>query len=197
MKRAMLLLVVVSCRGPSTDAIATNEEKNLPKKPPKVDEKPSVPPKKHRANAAACATEDAPSTTATYGRPGAGPACTTKADCKPSSRCVGGHCRTDECQQDGDCKGTAVCACDPMNQGHRCLESDCRVDADCGPGKFCSPSFGLDCGAYHGVLSYRCHTKDDVCRDDEDCQKNGATYAYCAFEPKSGHWVCGHSMCKG
>ena len=188
----LLFLFALSCRGPTDDAVATTDKTKPPKKP-KV-EKQGEAPKEHRATATRCSSDDVPTTPT---KMSAGTPCKTRADCKASARCVSGYCRNDSCHEDSDCKGKAVCACDPMGRGHRCLESDCRVDADCGPGGFCSPSFGLACGSYHGVLSYHCHTKDDDCVNDEDCRKKGATYGYCAFEPKSGHWVCGTSECDG
>lgn len=166
---------------------------------PKVDAgKPKPPPverlpRRHRAEAAACSRVDVP--TVTHGKMALGAACASAADCGPSSRCVGGRCRKDDCYEDPDCGAGSACACDPLGAGHRCVTAACRVDADCG-GRGCSPTFDFECGAYHGVVGFQCHTSTDACVDDEDCKRTGGG-TYCAHEPKSGRWVCGSAMCKG
>lgn len=196
--RALFLAVVLlaaGCRGEESVTAVPEKAKEKAKKPPKKAPEKLLEPRKHRATAEACSRVDGPAT-ATHAKHAPGTPCLTATDCGFLSRCVGGHCRTDQCYTDSDCKSElSVCACDPMDHGHRCLPSDCQVDADCGPGGFCSPSFGLHCGSYHGVLSYHCHTPKDDCLDDSDCKKSG--YGYCAFESKSGHWICGKQECDG
>ncbi len=203
--RAWLTAVVLSavaCRGEERPL----RPDDVPTKAPKKVETPKSPrrlPKQHRASAEACPRVDVAAATAPFGKMGPGPACTTAKDCGPSSRCVRGHCHTDDCYEDTDCGPSAVCACEGatgggVGPGHRCVKSGCRLDADCGAAGACSPTFDFDCGSYHGVVGYQCHATDDVCTDDSDCQGDGGVpYAYCAFEPKSGHWVCGHASCKG
>jgi len=199
--RAMFLAVVLlasGCRGEESVTAVKDKAEPKPKKAPKKAPEKLAEPLKHRATAEACSRVDAPATTSTHAKQAPGTPCLTATDCGFLSRCVGGHCRTDQCYADSDCKSEkSVCACDPMNHGHRCLPSDCQVDADCGPGGFCSPSFGLQCGSYHGVLSYHCHTPKDDCLNDSDCRKESSSYGYCAFEPKSGHWICGTAECDG
>ncbi len=205
MKRALLLFLALSCRGPSDDAVATKDETKLTKKPPKIEKKLKEP-LRHRATPVACPTGDVTKPVVTHAKMSPGRVCKSAADCGPSARCVTGYCHDDQCYQDSDCvawlaaqkvPGKSVCECDPMGHGHRCLVSDCKTDGDCGPGGFCSPSFGLSCGSYHGVLSYHCHTQKDDCLNDDDCKKDGSSYGYCAFEPKSGHWICGYGECDG
>lgn len=170
-----------------------------------------VEPVKHRASATTCdhvrATND-PGVPATPG--GGSPVlCTSHADCTAgeNGRCVGnGHdgwqCTYDSCFSDADCAsadGPRLCQCEGgvRSDNNVCLPGNCRVDADCGDGGYCSPSFGY-CGAYSGVVGYYCHTKDDECVNDSECNPTGATPGgYCSFQSTVGHWKCDHTNCVG
>lgn len=195
---------VAACRGEGPTAIADDPTKTKPKAPSKpTTEDAASPaprkadaPKRHRAVAVACSRLDGAPVVG-HAKMAPGPPCATGKDCGPSSRCVYGHCRKDDCYADADCKAGEVCGCDPLDRGHRCLPSGCRVDADCGPGGWCSPTFGLQCGSFHGVIGHQCHTAKDECLDDDECKKPGSSYGYCAFEPKSGRFICGTSECDG
>jgi hypothetical protein len=130
--------------------------------------------------------------------------CTAHEDCTEgdNGRCIGnGHdgwyCSYDRCFVDDDCDN--VCECEGGFRGdfNVCVGGDCRTDADCGPGGYCSPSFG-DCGEYTGVVAYYCHTPDDECIDDSDCDGDGNFGApYCAYNPAAGKWMCSDSHCAG
>lgn len=200
----LFVVSAVACRGEERPL----RPDDVPSKAPKKVEPPKSPvrlPKQHRASAEACPRLDVAAATAPFGKMAPGPACATAKDCPTWSRCVRGRCHTDDCYEDTDCGPSAVCACEPakpvganFGRGHRCVKSACRLDADCGPGGACSPTFDFDCGSYHGVVGYQCHTAKDACTDDVECQEDGGTpYAYCGFEPKSGRWTCGQANCKG
>ncbi len=130
--------------------------------------------------------------------------CTAHEECTEgdNGRCIGnGHdgwsCSYDRCFADDDCDN--VCECEGGFRGdfNVCVGGDCRTDADCGPGGYCSPSFG-DCGEYTGVVAYYCHTPDDECIDDSDCDGDGNFGApYCAYNPAAGKWMCSDSHCAG
>ncbi len=47
------------------------------------------------------------------------------------------------------------------------------------------------------MIGHQCHTAKDECLDDDECKKPGSSYGYCAFEPKSGRFICGTSECDG
>ncbi len=130
-------------------------------------------------------------------------ACRLDSDCVdgPNGRCVdsrfGPDCTYDGCFQDDECGGQ-VCLCGESSLGvNRCLSrGDCLVDADCGPGGYCSPSFG-DCGSYSGVVAFYCHTPQDECIDDSDCEGQFDFGGYCAFNPSVGRWMCSNAECDG
>jgi hypothetical protein len=124
--------------------------------------------------------------------------CKSHADCTlgTNGKCVNGigsayryfSCVYDQCGTDADCDPDKVCYC-TSNSSARCLSvGNCRIDADCGGGpySYCSPSTGWDCGGYHTIDSYHCHTPKDSCLDDSDC--TGGTY--CNFDDYSGAWKC-------
>jgi len=97
-----------------------------------------------------------------------------------------GYCAYDLCATDADCDPGKVCHCTPSSAA-RCLTiGNCQVDGDCGTGRYCSPAAGWDCGGYHTVDSYYCHTAADTCLDDSDC----ADTSYCNFDVYDGRWKC-------
>ncbi|MGE0788902.1 MAG: hypothetical protein AB7S26_24730 [Sandaracinaceae bacterium] len=160
-------------------------------------------PVEHRASGSACPM-DRPAGFATMDAPG----CTADSDCTDgmNGRCNQSRfdnvCSYDQCFADADC-GTGACLCRGAAGGvgaygtNACIGGDCRVDSDCGPGGFCSPSLG-DCGDYSGIQSFHCHTCDDECTDDDDCDAPGTPGGgYCAYNPLVGHWACSYQQCAG
>lgn len=124
--------------------------------------------------------------------------CKQHADCTNGSngRCVSGigymsnrfYCVYDQCATDSDCDAGKVCYC-TASEAARCLSvGNCQTDADCGGGGYgyCSPSNGWDCGGYHTIDSYHCHTPKDTCIDDSDCTGRD----YCDYDPVDGRWEC-------
>ncbi len=158
-------------------------------------------PQKHRAVAEACPM-DRPVVNVQDDM-GEG-SCSANEDCDEgdNGRCVnsrgGNMCSYDLCFEDSDCEsmGAGVCDCRADNafEANVCRRGDCRVDSDCGDGGYCSPSFG-SCGYYSGVVAYYCHTPQDECVDDADCDEN--TGAYCAFDTQRGLWACSTLGCDG
>jgi hypothetical protein len=129
-------------------------------------------------------------------------------DCVPS-------CSYDLCASDSDCPDNAPCLCrDSASSGaaNYCYGGgNCRVDSDCGPGGYCSPSLvnqlcaclGVPCPPDAGGAcsvngmpvpcncdpcghGYFCHTKQDSCVDDGDCQSGAA----CNYDAFNGKWAC-------
>jgi hypothetical protein len=169
-------------------------------------------PEKHRPTATAC----------DHTRPSAEPdvpadgdpswvMCQSNAECTDgeNGRCTGnGHdgyqCTYDACFSDSDCPALAsgtprLCQCEGGSRADNnvCLGGNCRVDADCGGGGYCSPTLG-SCGNYTGTQGYYCHTSNDECLDDADCNADGSSYpGYCAFMPEVGHWMCSMAQCAG
>jgi hypothetical protein len=45
------------------------------------------------------------------------------------------------------------------------------------------------------VAGYFCHTCNDECLNDSDC--NGGTVGYCAYKVSAAHWVCGYNFTAG
>lgn len=128
--------------------------------------------------------------------------CTVHADCVNgiNGRCFTSRamniCTYDTCFSDSDC-GETVCLCggDDVN---KCLIGNCQVDADCGPKGYCSPSLG-SCGNYGGISGYYCHTPEDECINDSECEsESGARGSpYCAFNLVAGKWMCSSTHCVG
>ncbi|MEL6178905.1 MAG: hypothetical protein AAFS10_08120 [Myxococcota bacterium] len=125
--------------------------------------------------------------------------CQSHEDCPDGAngRCTENRgysfCTYDQCFTDAEC-GDSVCRCgDDQGFGPNvCLNAgNCAVDSDCGVGGYCSPSFG-DCGNYGGVIGFFCHTPEDACIDDVDCEGG-----YCAYNPNTGRWMCSNSECAG
>jgi Cys-rich repeat protein len=104
----------------------------------------------------------------------------------------------DQCLEDSDCSGGAVCVCaKDMGFGlivniNACVPSNCRVDADCAEG-LCSPGKGY-CGSSTG---YHCRSATDGCGSDADCA--GSTSANtCNYDLVSGRFQCEpHTVCGG
>jgi hypothetical protein len=65
------------------------------------------------------------------------------------------------------------------------MPGNCRVDSDCGANGYCSPTAGGGCG---GVSGYYCHTAEDTCVNDSDCQMNGPDV--CEYSTGDGRWEC-------
>lgn len=98
-------------------------------------------------------------------------------------------CACDECISDQDCGPKGVCSCGTLG-GNICLSGNCRVDSDCGAGGFCSPSTPRSCSG--GSLGYYCHTAQDQCRADADCQGLACTYSI-----EAAIWTCATMYCAG
>lgn len=182
----------------------TSDPKGGSTKPPNVEPAKKVrAPKKHRKEHEGCPRAD--TATATYAPmapPPLGPPCTTRADCKgmTSPRCAAGHCVSDACYEDQDCKSGGVCTCEQSGaRGWYCKPGDCAVDADCGANGFCSPTWDMGCGAFFGTVGWYCHTKDDECVDDADCKDSDKSTGpgFCAFDPEKKKWRCGYGHCVG
>jgi hypothetical protein len=109
-----------------------------------------------------------------------------------------------ECWQDADCDDAGfgapgLCSCAPNTRhgfsasANICIPNDCRVDADCACG-YCSPTVNPNCGSFYGVQGYYCHTPQDCCVNDSDCDGGGG---YCAYHTEVGYWTCGYGHCAG
>jgi hypothetical protein len=180
-------------------------------------------PSQHRAAAMVCSSDAAAAGLPTRGYDGGerGPvdsdggaliSCSTSASCPACSngltdRCFssgggGGsgnpHCQCDECNSDQDCGQTDVCACEgavvgqAATIGNVCVSANCRVDADCGPGGFCSPTW-FSQFAVLVIDGYYCHTPNDQCRDDADCESS----TRCSYSSEAGLWTCFNSGVAG
>jgi hypothetical protein len=129
------------------------------------------------------------------------PACSVDSDCTAgeNGRCLNAQfqavpiCSYDMCFSDAMCTRGGPCACAPpkTTTNNICLAGNCNIDGECGPNGFCSPSFGM-CGWYSGVVAYYCHTCEDECVDDSDCDHPDA---YCAYEPRRARWECSSFSC--
>lgn len=210
LKYALLgVFALFGCRTNILSSDAPTDLKPTDLKPP-VDLRPapSRTPLVHRPSAVACPTTRGPGTC--QSTPLGGGMCKADSECTTgrNPRCSGNahdgcNCYSDACVVDGDCDAGKLCDCrvawreggDPPN---RCLPGNCRVDADCGAKGFCSPSFG-GCGAYEGVTGWFCHTADDDCTNDDECQQldGGFGPPYCGYRPEIGHWTCAVTQCAG
>ena len=65
-----------------------------------------------------------------------------------------------------------------------------RTDADCAQGLGCSPSRSVTCFNLARASTYVCHTPEDACRTDAECE-GGA----CVFDPARSHWRCTDEQC--
>ena len=193
MRRVLVLATACLALGCIEEKAPEGEPEPEPGAEPEVRE-----PERHRPVATACDDMRTPGN----GAANEGGACTSDADCVDgrNGRCTSWRftqCTYDACLTDADCAndtGGGVCGCSgsAISDANVCLGGDCRTNADCASG-YCSPSFGF-CGDYDGVVAMYCHTADDECIDDADCEGPGA---YCAFLPERGLWGCSDSQCLG
>jgi hypothetical protein len=156
----------------------------------------------HRPNDAECLTVPPPGNCQTMGGPGM---CKNDSSCTAgvNGRCVesgGGvlfcSCTYDTCAQDADCPAGKTCACHGATytggQGNTCVPGNCRVDGDCGPGGYCSPSYDpMSCG---GLLGYYCHTAQDQCVNDSDCNGTGTGPQVCLYSTTTARWQCAQEV---
>ena len=163
-------------------------------------------PKRHRPAPVACPTDRPPGKPADAGVVDAvGSECFTDSDCTAGSngRCsfdsfqLVDLCSYDLCFADTDCATGEVCVCradlgSPSRHerppGHACERGTCVVDADCGPNGYCSPNVVVGCESV--LTGWYCHTKDDRCIDDEDCNMGDGRYLGCKYDPVVGFWAC-------
>jgi hypothetical protein len=101
---------------------------------------------------------------------------------------IGDRCVSDTCATDDDCSATdqrpGVCVCNSNCGRNACFFGNCAVDSDCGSGRYCSFSSGrVTCTA-----GYYCHTANDECADDADCNGDVCYYG-------GDHWKCGNYDC--
>jgi len=224
MARAVALLSVVS--GCGATVTATPDGGVMADRPPSDAPRPDVPvgdvpvvdvprpgrvPLRHRASAMTCPSTR-PAATCDPGGGGPPVECRVDGDCATgvNGRCVGNphdgcRCSYDRCTADGECTTGGPCECRIASRGgagaNVCLAGNCRVDADCGAGGYCSPSLG-SCGDYSGIVGYYCHTAQDACVDDADCQTalDGGFLGqrpYCMYTREAGRWTCSNSGCAG
>ena len=189
--------------------------------PPSDAPRPDVPvvdvprpgrvPLRHRASAMTCPSTR-PAATCDPGGGGPPVECRVDGDCATgvNGRCVGNprngcQCSYDRCTTDGECTTGGPCECRIGSLGgggaNVCIAGNCRVDADCGAGGYCSPTLGF-CGDFGGLAGYYCHTPQDACIDDADCQTvlDGGFLGqrpYCMFTREVGRWTCSNSGCAG
>lgn len=200
-----------------SSTVSTQPDASVPSDVPTVDaprvDAPDAPrvPLRHRPTASACPSAR-PASTCDPGSGGPPAACAADGDCTTgvNGRCVGNphdgcRCSYDRCNTDGECMTGGPCECRIASRGgagaNVCMAGNCRVDADCGAGGYCSPSLG-SCGDYGGVVGYYCHTAQDACVDDADCQTtlDGGFLGqrpYCMFTREAGRWTCSNSGCAG
>jgi len=169
---------------------------------------PGRTPLRHRPASTACSAERPAATTKSDPWPTA--TCDVDSDCTAglNGRCwvgvsLGGvdagafrYCSYDECRTETDCPSTGtrrVCLCRgpeiPLAP-NRCVPAECSTDADCGPGSFCSPSPRDWMYPTYVVAGYFCHTPDDECIDDRDCDPPDAFSRLCSFDISARRWRC-------
>src|ERR1700690_2869896 len=157
-------------------------------------------PIQHRAVSASCPTTRPPGITSSDGGSPIGSSCTTDADCTQGTngRCgpqggniSGDSCTYDLCFTDTDCSTGNACLCNA--RGNNCLPENCRTDSDCA-GLGCSPTSSPTCGPAYGTTGFYCHTANDECVDDADCNEGGLN-GYCAYQMQVGHWACSYGFC--
>lgn len=101
------------------------------------------------------------------------------------------------CLSDADCPADAACLCNggrPAEGGGyyhyvtttECVTAGCHTDADCAP-FLCALSPGI-CG-YGTVDGLFCHTADDECVGDQDCQAQKLGNL-CVFTADEQRWTC-------
>ena len=122
-------------------------------------------------------------------------------------------CSYDGCSSDADCADNEACGCRMSATDSTptiCVSAECRADADCGASGFCSPSLVGDpcvyptqalCTPGEGTCSpgpclcgdgrghgYFCHTPNDTCLDDSDCETSSGSS--CGFDRLEKRWTC-------
>jgi hypothetical protein len=98
-------------------------------------------------------------------------------------------CSYDECFASGDCRTGGPCDCATYDEApNHCMAGNCKYDQDCADGLRCSPSYGF-CGP--PLDGYYCHTPDDLCSSDDDCELGDS----CIYEPAASHWLCMNVTC--
>lgn len=106
-------------------------------------------------------------------------ACVTEGDCRVDADCgAGGYCSPSLVGISGSCVGAA--ACWPDAGGGSCsmyTPATGWVDVPC----LCPVSCG------HG---YFCHTPNDACIDDSDCEAGKS----CNYDTEAKHWSCSSSV---
>jgi hypothetical protein len=101
------------------------------------------------------------------------------------------YCTFDACATDTNCVATdstlasglgtlGICWCSGNCGRNACIFGNCRTDADCKNGKYCSLSL-TQCNP-----TYQCHTPDDECADNTDCDSDMA----CGYDRGTKHWGC-------
>jgi len=134
--------------------------------------------------------------------------CTYDSDCidGQNGRCITKGaltlCNYDACFTNDDCADAGAdvsdCSCrDSAGYGaNSCVPANCRQDSDCGTCGFCSPVTG-GCGDIIGVVGYFCHTAQDECLNDSDCNRADPSL-HCIFDSvKANRWICGPLDCTG
>ena len=138
--------------------------------------------------------------------------CTQDSECTEgmNGRCIspnvlgslgGSSCSYDTCFGDSDCPLNEPCRCRQSaadNAPNYCVaRKNCRIDSDCGPRGFCSPSLlGIDSSIIGSAeFGYFCHTPQDRCLNDDDCDPAACGLPSCAsmacgYSPESDHWDC-------
>jgi hypothetical protein len=158
-----------------------------------------VAPTNHRSSDAQCQTTAAPGNGGCpdFCGPGTLFSCNGDAQCDAGleGRCVeycciaNSTCTYDQCTFDSDCPANQTCACHGSPylapSDNTCVPGNCRVDADCESGCDCSPSESC-----FSCLAYYCHTPNDLCVNDSDCQAQDLGVPSCAYSTDAGHWEC-------
>lgn len=169
-------------------------------------------PTDHRSEAVACSQERAPGSASVVGD------CTEDSECTDgmNGRCISPNvvgplgrsgCSYDTCFGDSDCRAKP-CRCRQSatsSAPNYCLtDSNCQLDSDCGPGGFCSPSLlnvdssiagTASSGSGLAAFGYFCHTPQDLCLNDSDCDQyrclpeEGCGWMACGFTSEN-RWDC-------
>ena len=127
--------------------------------------------------------------------------CDVDSECtaKPHGFCTVAHvekgtnrnrCSYDQCLTDAECPAQYACECG-TDLAHTCIAAACTLDSDCGGVPYCSFSVGhglnspdtYDPAADRGLF---CHTRDDLCVDDDDCLRPQR----CSYDRARNRWAC-------
>lgn len=123
--------------------------------------------------------------------------CHDECDQGRNGRCdpAGHGCSYDDCIADSDCPDDHLCACSQgPDETHRCIQAGCRTNADCAGDLHCSPTRASECSNVSGVVAYQCHTENDGCQSDADCD-GATTTGLCVHDAEQARWVCSTSRC--